>query len=127
MTILSSSGPTTETPRRLYILGLTVLFLGIGFYAAYRKEPCEDGKVCAIPATRRLQRLLLWVATGLMLVLLYFTYVHPNLDEKIFFSRAARANYSRSHREATPLWLLIGAVGRIARKKITQAALCSGL
>ncbi len=67
-------------PYRLYILGLTVLFLGIGFYAAYRKEPCEDGKVCAIPATRRLQRLLLWVATGLMLVLLYFTYVHPNLD-----------------------------------------------
>ena len=61
-------------------LGLTVLFLGIGFYAAYRKEPCEDGKVCAIPATRRLQRLLLWVATGLMLVLLYFTYIHPNLD-----------------------------------------------
>ncbi len=67
-------------PYRLYILGLTVLFLGIGFYAAYRKEPCEDGKVCAIPATRRLQRILLWVATGLMLVLLYFTYVHPNLD-----------------------------------------------
>ena len=67
-------------PYRLYILGLTVLFLGIGFYAAYRKEPCEDRKVCAIPATRRLQRLLLWLATGLMLVLLYFTYLHPNLD-----------------------------------------------
>ncbi len=67
-------------PYRLYILGLTVFFLGIGFYAAYRKEPCEDGKVCAIPATRRLQRILLWVATGLMLVLLYFTYIHPNLD-----------------------------------------------
>ena len=67
-------------PYRPYILGLTVLFLGIGFYAAYRKEPCEDGKVCAIPATRRLQRILLCVATGLMLVLLYFTYIHPNLD-----------------------------------------------
>ena len=67
-------------PYRPYILGLTVLFLGIGFYAAYREEPCEDGKVCAIPATRRLQRILLWLATGLMLVLLYFTYVHPNLD-----------------------------------------------
>lgn len=67
-------------PYRPYILGLTVLVLVIGFYAAYRKEHCEDGKVCAIPATRRLQRILLWVASGLMLVLLYFTYVHPNLD-----------------------------------------------
>ena len=67
-------------PFRHVILVLTVIFLAIGFRATYRKEPCEEGKVCAIPATRRLQRVLLWVATGLMLVLLYFTYVHPNLD-----------------------------------------------
>ena len=69
-------------PYRLYILGLTALFLGVGFYTSYRpeKEACEPGQVCAVPGNRALQRLLLWGATALMLVLLYFTYVHPNLD-----------------------------------------------
>ena len=35
-------------PFRLLILSATVLFLGVGFYAAYRKQEidCEDGKVC---------------------------------------------------------------------------------
>ncbi len=69
-------------PFRPLILSATVLFLGVGFYAAYRKQEveCEDGKVCARPGARRVQRLLLWVATLLFLALLYFTYVHPNLD-----------------------------------------------
>ena len=69
-------------PFRPLILSATVLFLAIGFHAAYRKQDvvCEDGKVCARPGARRLQRLLLWVATSLFLALLYFTYVHPNLD-----------------------------------------------
>ncbi len=69
-------------PFRPLILSATVLFLGVGFYAAYRKQEmdCEDGRVCAKPASRRLQRVLLWVATALFLTLLYFTYIHPNLD-----------------------------------------------
>jgi len=68
-------------PFRPYLLGATVVFLGIGFYAAYRPlEACDPDKACAQPARRRVQRILLWFAAGLMLVLLYFTYVHPNLD-----------------------------------------------
>ena len=69
-------------PFRSPILSVTVVFLGIGFYAAYRKQEveCEDGKVCAQPGSRHVQRVLLWIATLLFLTLLYFTYVHPNLD-----------------------------------------------
>ena len=69
-------------PFRPLILSATVIFLGVGFYAAYRKQEveCEDGKICARPDSRRVQRVLLWVATLLFLTLLYFTYVHPNLD-----------------------------------------------
>lgn len=70
----------TFGPFRPYILGLTVLVLAVGFWAAYRKEPCEDGQVCAVPATRRVQRAALWLAAVLLAALLYFTYVHPNLD-----------------------------------------------
>jgi len=69
-------------PFRPLVLGMTGLFLAAGFYTAYRPSPdtCAPGQVCAIPATRRLQRALVWVATGMLAVLLYFTYVHPNLD-----------------------------------------------
>ena len=69
-------------PFRPLILTLTVAFLGTGFYFAYRRQEvgCEDGKICALPGSRRIQKILLWSATGLFLVLLYFTYVHPNLD-----------------------------------------------
>lgn len=70
----------TLGPYRPFILTLTVVFLVVGFWSAYREGSCDNGKICAIPATRRLQRVLLWVATGLFAVLLYFTYVHPNLD-----------------------------------------------
>ena len=69
-------------PFRPVILSLTLAFLGTGFYFAYRRQEvsCEDGKICARPGSRRIQKILLWSATGLFLVLLYFTYVHPNLD-----------------------------------------------
>ncbi len=69
-------------PFRPFILGLTSVFIGTGFYFAYRpqKEACEPGKVCVYPKSQRVQRLALWFSTALMLILLYFTYVHPNLD-----------------------------------------------
>ncbi len=69
-------------PFRPLILTLTVAFLGTGFYFVCRRQEvgCEDGKICARPGSRRIQKILLWSATGLFMVLLYFTYVHPNLD-----------------------------------------------
>ena len=69
-------------PNRLFILGATIFFLGIGFYTAYRPQEreCAPGTVCATHRSRLAQRITLLIATALMLVLLYFTYVHPNLD-----------------------------------------------
>lgn len=68
-------------PFRPYILVATAGFLGLGFYTAYRpQEACEPGKTCARPESRRTQRIFLWIATPLLLILLYFTYIHPNLD-----------------------------------------------
>ena len=68
-------------PYRPIILGLTTLLLGAGFYYAYRSETaCEPDAVCSRPASRRLQRFAVWLATLVFAILLYFTYVHPNLD-----------------------------------------------
>jgi len=89
--VLSFVGLSTSTmlavenvfgPFRPYILSFTILFLAVGFYAAYGRGRlrCEDGTLCAIPGTLHFQRILLWAVTFLLVALLYFTYVHPNLD-----------------------------------------------
>src|SRR5438132_2893830 len=57
----------TLAPLRPWFLGLTAVFLVIGFYFAYRpvrKEPCSDGS-CARPQSPRNQRIALSGITGL--------------------------------------------------------------
>ncbi len=58
--------------------GVTLLFLGTAFYVAYRKraaEACEPGSLCAThgPArVERINRLVLWVVTAVVIVVLTF-------------------------------------------------------
>ncbi len=61
-------------PARPYLLGVTVICLGLGFYQAYRPLECgpEDG--CAAPVSRRAQRLLLWIMAPVALGLLALPY-----------------------------------------------------
>ena len=68
-------GATFE-PFRPYLLGLTVLLLGGAFYQTYKpqKNECAPGESCAIPENRRRNRILLWIITGLALVLVTFPY-----------------------------------------------------
>src|SRR6476659_4727796 len=44
-------------PFRPYLLALTAVFLGAGFYQAYKRSPqsCADDKICARPKGRRIQ------------------------------------------------------------------------
>ena len=69
-------------PFRPAILTLTLIALAAGFRSAYRSgaPACKEGQLCALPRNRRIERIFLWIATGLFFTLLYFTYVHPNLD-----------------------------------------------
>ena len=64
---------TAFEPYRPYLMGLTVLFLGAGFYFTYRKreDDCEDGSCSTTPANR-VNKVILWVATVLALVFLFF-------------------------------------------------------
>ena len=61
---------------RPYLLGLTFLLLGLGFYFAYRKpnHACEPGSVCEKPATNRTGRIGLWIATAIVLAVAAFPY-----------------------------------------------------
>jgi mercuric ion transport protein len=68
-------------PYRPYFVALTLVFLGIGFYFAYRpeQEECAPGTACATPKSRKLQRVSLWSFTVLTLALLVFPYLIPYL------------------------------------------------
>lgn len=68
-------------PYRPYFVALTLVFLGVGFYFAYRpeQEECVSGTACAAPKSRKLQRVSLWSVTVLTLALLAFPYLIPYL------------------------------------------------
>jgi mercuric ion transport protein len=62
-------------PYRPWFIGLTLLLVGSAFYSAYRPVPmaaCADG-ACA-PPSRRLARLLAWIAAVIAAVLIAFPY-----------------------------------------------------
>lgn len=59
-------------PLRPYFVGITFVLLGLAFFQAYRpvRESCADGRVCARPGGRRVQRIALWVFTFIALLLM---------------------------------------------------------
>lgn len=61
---------------RPYLLALTFVLLGAGFYFAYRKprEACEPGAACARPAVNRSGRAGLWIATVFVVGFAAFPY-----------------------------------------------------
>ena len=68
-------------PYKLYFFVPAVGFLAGGFYTAYRKpaaRECGSDAVCALPPTfNRINRIVLWAASVLVLAALAFPYVAP--------------------------------------------------
>lgn len=57
-------------PIRPYMIGVTLVLLGIGFYTVYGcKQTCEDKGTCDVKRIRR-TKIMLWVATVLALIFL---------------------------------------------------------
>lgn len=64
---------TALEPYRPIFIGVTLVFLGLAFRKLYLvPEACEAGKLCANPVTRRNQRLVFWVVTVILAVLIAF-------------------------------------------------------
>ncbi|MEX1243784.1 MAG: mercuric transporter MerT family protein [Thermoanaerobaculia bacterium] len=64
-------------PYRPVFLFVTGLILGGAFYVAYRRpsaQLCAPGTACAMPASRHGQKLVLWIVTGIVLLLATFPY-----------------------------------------------------
>lgn len=69
---------TFEPLRPLFTI-LTVLGLGLGFYTVYGRRPrlpagnvCAPGRACVLPRSRTREKVLLWGATILALVIWSF-------------------------------------------------------
>ncbi|MFQ5432409.1 MAG: mercuric transporter MerT family protein [Nitrospinota bacterium] len=65
---------TSFMQYRTPLMALSLVFLGTGFYFAYRK-PRECGAECPPAAGRRLNRIILWMAAVLLLVFSAIPYV----------------------------------------------------
>ena len=63
-------------PYRPYMIGATVLLLGLAFYRAHRPQQaeCAPAESCAVPENRQRQRLLLWIVAIVAVLLLTFPY-----------------------------------------------------
>lgn len=64
----SAGFATAIAPYRIYLIGVTLLFLGIAFYLVYGRKACE-GNLCRPQAIRR-TKILLWIATGVVFLFL---------------------------------------------------------
>ena len=77
LTILGIGGAASAlalAPYRPYLLGLTALILGFGFYLAYRRPAtdCGPGQACEMPRANRAGRIALWIATIVILIIVTF-------------------------------------------------------
>lgn len=64
---------TALAPLRPMMIIITLVFLGFTFWQLYFKRiTCEQGKVCAIPRYLRIQRLIFWIVSILLLLIIAF-------------------------------------------------------
>lgn len=76
---------------RPYLLGITFLLLGLGFYFAYRKpkHACEPGSACEKPATNKTGRIGLWITTAVVLIVAAFPYYSEPLANLLLPTEAS--------------------------------------
>jgi mercuric ion transport protein len=85
--VLGIGGAGLLEPYRPYFAGLTLGLLGLGFYFTYRAPRTSaasgaDGEcACEHPRSSRVGRILLWLATALVVAFLSFPYVAARLFE----------------------------------------------
>ena len=72
---------TKLMPYRPYFIIFSFLCLGLGFYFSYRPQEvaCADDNACAKPASRRVRRILPWIAALFAFALVLLPYLIPYL------------------------------------------------
>jgi len=69
---------TAMEPFRPYLIGVTLLFLGLAFRKIYVvPQSCIPGSPCANPAVLRRQRITFWIVATLLIGLLAVPWFAP--------------------------------------------------
>ncbi|MBT2131589.1 mercuric transporter MerT family protein [Aliiroseovarius lamellibrachiae] len=69
---------TALEPYKPIFIAITLGFLGYGYWMVYRKpKACAQGEACARPLPNRLVKSALWVATVLIMIALFWTWIAP--------------------------------------------------
>ncbi len=72
------SNLTALEPYRPWLIGLTLVFLGLAFRQLYpAPQVCEPGTACAEPQTLRRQRLIFWLVVFVLLPLMAVPWLAP--------------------------------------------------
>ena len=64
-------------PLRPVFVAITLVMLMLAWRKLYRPAVCESGKVCADPDLQRHQRIVFWIVSAFILVLLVFPWFSP--------------------------------------------------
>ena len=69
---------TSMTAVRPFFFALTLLFIWLGFMKLYLSgDDCKEGDACVSPKVRRNQRIIFWIGTIAILLLLSFPWFAP--------------------------------------------------
>lgn len=72
---------TALAPYQPVFVAISFGFLGYGYWLVYRrpKAACDEAAACARPMPNRMVKLVLWLATVLVIAAVAFPYVAPYL------------------------------------------------
>lgn len=69
---------TAFEPLRPWFIAATLVFLGLAFRRLYlQPQVCEPGEACADPIVLKRQRLMFWIVTVALIVLLSVPWLAP--------------------------------------------------
>lgn len=72
------SSLTIMEPARPFFIILTLIFIGLGYRKLYlTPKGCAEGQICSTSDNQRRQRLLFWLGSALILILLTFPWLAP--------------------------------------------------
>lgn len=73
-------------PYKPYFLIAALIFVTLGFWQAYKKpssQDCKPGTFCARPVSDKFNKIMLFVATGVILLTIIYPYIAPFLLSKL--------------------------------------------
>jgi mercuric ion transport protein len=69
---------TSMQAVRPFFLILALVFVALGYRKLYLlPEDCAEGETCVVPEARQKQRIIFWIGSGLILLLLAFPWYAP--------------------------------------------------